>query len=62
MVTLMNMLVDRLMTLTVCMVDTKLLKEMMREENCLSFAIKRSCVWQTHVPKKGAQENSMHDA
>ena len=30
------------------MVGIDLAKEILREEDCCSFAMKRSCVWKTH--------------
>ena len=36
---------------------TELKKEVFREQDCMSFVMKRSCVWQAHVAK-GAQESN----
>ena len=46
------MLGDGLMVLKVCMVGIELAKEMLREEDYSSFAMKRSCAWQIHGLKK----------
>ena len=47
-VTLADRLRDGLVVLRVYTVGMDLAKEMFREEYRLSFAKKRSCVWQTH--------------
>ena len=36
---------------------TELKKEVFREQDCMSFVMKRSCVWQAHV-SKGAQQSN----
>ena len=37
------------------MVDMELAKEMLKEEDCLSFAMKRCCTWQTNGLEKKEQ-------
>ena len=41
----MDRLGDGLMVLRVCMVGMELEKEMLREEDYLSFVMKRFCAW-----------------
>ena len=53
-----HMLEDGMMILRVSMVDIKLAKETLRKENCSSFAMKRSCVWQTDYLKKKTEKSN----
>ena len=36
--------------------DIELVKQMLREKACLSFAMKKSCVWQIHDFKRNSRE------
>ena len=36
--------------------DMELAKEMLKEKGCSSFAIERSCLWQTHGLKRRSRE------
>ena len=51
-----NMLGDGLMALRVCMVGMELAKEMLREEDYSSFAMKSNSAWQIHGLKKRSRE------
>ena len=51
-----DMLGDGLMVLRVSMVNMELAKEILREEDFLNFAMKKSCDWQTHGLKKRSKE------
>ena len=48
---------DGLMVLRVCMVGKKLAKEMLKEEDYSSFAMKRSCAEKTHSLKRRREKN-----
>ena len=52
----LKMLGDRLMVLRVCIVDMKLAKELLREEDYSSFVMKRSCAQQIHGLKRRNRE------
>ena len=49
------------MVLRVSIMDMKLAKEMLKEEDCSSFAIKRSSILQIHGLKRRAKKNNMQN-
>ena len=51
-----DMLGDELMVLRVCLVGAKLANEVLREENYLSFVMKRSCAWERQSLKRRSRE------
>ena len=48
----MDMLVNGLGVMRVCMEEMELGREMLMER-CYNFVMKRNCAWQTHDSKKG---------
>ena len=55
-----DMLEDGLMVIRVCMVGMELAKEMLKEEDYLNAAMKRSCAWQTHGLKRRSKKNTIN--